>query len=586
MIMCGNRKLNFDSEIMKIARKQKGLTLLEMFIALAILVVVMAALLPQIASVNKGWDSRIHSSNALQNGRVLVAHINRNLTSATKIIAVSESTENAGYIEFQDNKGDIQRYEISPDYMVQFGNPGALKDLAGPIGKFNVKCYNDYDLDTPIDIAVGGVDGIRFVKTALILTNAAELGQDKNLTATAYLRVNYRTEDVITITSLEFNHEKTKAPHVAYISGNEYLCVYSGDSDDGFAVVFNIHPFLLDISRGVAFEFDAVKGNNPVLHKLDNQISRFLCLYSGNGDVGWAVVMKVDTGTWTVTNETALNYEISKAKTPALIHIKGEYYLCAYNGIDDDGWAMVLKVDQNTFAITRGASLEFDTKKGKTPSFAKIDDQHYLCAYQGDDDDGWAVVLKVDENTFQITKKTSFEFDSQKGKTPVLQKIDNEHYLCAYESDGSDGWAVILNVNKDTFAITKKTPYEFDDVRGKTVSVMKLNYLPPGTENRMDFLCGYSGDKDHGYVTILRVDTINWIISHGNALDYDSIDAEELMFEEGKAKTPALIEVNSTKVFCAYAGGPPKIKGVPIDEGHDKEHGFAVTFDVAPPLQP
>jgi len=87
---------------------------------------------------------------------------------------------------------------------------------------------------------------------------------------------------------------------------------------------------------------------------------------------------------------------------------------------------------------------EFDTQKGQTPALSKIDDTHYLCSYAGSGDDGWTVVLTADPTTWAITKGTSLEYDTSKGKVPALEKIDNNHHLCAYQGNNDDGWSVVL----------------------------------------------------------------------------------------------------------------------------------------------
>ena len=173
-----------------IVKHRKGLTLLEMVISLAIMIVIMSAMLPQIVAINKSWDSRIHSSEALQNGRVLVDHINYNLATAVRIIDVSEPATVNGFLEFEDNNSDIYRYEVSAGNMVQFGLVGSLSDLAGPVSNFQFTCYDDNDLDTPLVIATDGVEGIRYVSTDITVINSAPLGQDKDLVAGAYLRTS------------------------------------------------------------------------------------------------------------------------------------------------------------------------------------------------------------------------------------------------------------------------------------------------------------------------------------------------------------------------------------------------------------
>jgi len=168
----------------------EGQTILEVIISLAIIVAIMAVMLTQLKTINDGWALQQGGSEALQNGRVLVAHINRNLIKAARITDVSELDVTSGFIELEDNNGDTYRYEISAGNMVQYGEPGVLYDLTGPVSNFQITCYDDDDLDTPLVIATDGVDGIRFVKVAITMINSTPKGQDKDFWAAAYLRTN------------------------------------------------------------------------------------------------------------------------------------------------------------------------------------------------------------------------------------------------------------------------------------------------------------------------------------------------------------------------------------------------------------
>ena len=86
-VQCAMRKTLYD---------QSGLTLVEMLLSLAIIGIVFAAILPQFRTILGSWDSKQGAAEALQNGRVLIDHLNRNLTTAVKINAVSEPSETNG----------------------------------------------------------------------------------------------------------------------------------------------------------------------------------------------------------------------------------------------------------------------------------------------------------------------------------------------------------------------------------------------------------------------------------------------------------------------------------------------------------
>ena len=84
-------------------RLRRAVTLLELVLAMVMITIVFAAVLPQFAMMGHNWDSKQGSAETLQNGRVFVDHISRNLSTAVKITAVSASSVTSGYIQFLDN---------------------------------------------------------------------------------------------------------------------------------------------------------------------------------------------------------------------------------------------------------------------------------------------------------------------------------------------------------------------------------------------------------------------------------------------------------------------------------------------------
>jgi type II secretory pathway pseudopilin PulG len=170
---------------------RKALTILEIIIALVIITIIFAAVLPQFRVILTGWDSRQAKTEVVQNGRVLIDHINRNLSKAVKITAVSDLNQTNGFIVFQDNDSNNWRYDINAtSSYVEFGLVGYLSDLAGPVNSFTFICYDACDLDAPLDIATADVNDIRFINVQATLPNPSALGQDKTFTTSAYLRTN------------------------------------------------------------------------------------------------------------------------------------------------------------------------------------------------------------------------------------------------------------------------------------------------------------------------------------------------------------------------------------------------------------
>jgi type II secretory pathway pseudopilin PulG len=159
--------------------------MLEMIISLAMMAIIFAAILPQFRNIQNSWASKQSNAETLQNGRILISHLNQNLVKAVQITAVSDPCDTTGYIEFEGNDGTTYRFDIGANNYVQFGPVGNLADLAGPVSQLQFTCYTLYDLDTPTT----DVDTIRLVNVETILTNAGP-GQDKSFTTAAYLRIN------------------------------------------------------------------------------------------------------------------------------------------------------------------------------------------------------------------------------------------------------------------------------------------------------------------------------------------------------------------------------------------------------------
>jgi hypothetical protein len=120
------------------------------------------------------------------------------------------------------------------------------------------------------------------------------------------------------------------------------------------------------------------------------------------------------------------------------------HYLCAYRGPEDDGWAAVLTVNTGTWQITKETPFEFDNVYGNGPALTQIDPDQYLCAYNAGDPHGWVTILAVDRDTWEITQGVPFEYDTVHGITPAMMAVDPNNHLCAYHGAADDGWAVVL----------------------------------------------------------------------------------------------------------------------------------------------
>ncbi len=609
--------------------------------ALAIMAIVFAAILPQFRSIKNSWDSKQAGAAALQNGRVLIDHFNRNLAQAVRITDVSGSAETNGYIEFKDNDNNSLRYEISDSY-VQFGVVGDLSNLAGPVSQLQFTCYDACDLEA----AITDCNFIRLVEVETTLTNSAALAQDKTFKSSVYLRTNGNYDpnlvgfwnfndgtandssgnnhhgtivDGDSGTSIEITYDTGKDSNVLDVNNSAGLVnsvVNFGGGTDWAVIrdqititcwvtldtIHTTNQYLL--TKGSAYQVTSRATSQEGIRSYMNSLSdEVITTSTTTVDEQWhhiAVTYDPDTSTrilyidgirlntdtpsgrlnthtdsfviggrinpsyntkgwdglvddvrlysrvlsaeeiaemveWNITSGTGHEYDTGTGLMPDLAQIDSTHYLCAYNGPDSDGWAVVLIVDPGDWSVSSGTAFEYDVASSRA-DLTQLDSTHYLCVYNGPDSDGWAVVLTVDTGDWTITKGTAFEFDTNFATRADLAKIDSTHYLCAYGGVDSDGWAVVLTVDTGDWTISKETPYEFDTDHC---------YGPDLAEvDSTHWLCIYNNETSAvSRAVILDVNTTDWTISHGTAYDYADCSTQS---------RPAVREIFSNHYISAY----------------------------------
>ena len=483
--------------------KNSAFTLMEMVIAIAITVIVFAAILPLFRAIENSWASQEGACETIQNGRILTDQLSRCLAKASKITSVSQPSQVKGYIQFEDYNGTAFRCDVAANNYVEFGPLGSLSDLAGPVSQLQFSCFDGNDLNTQITDA----NHIRVVKIQTTLTNSVvgEMGHDETFLVSSYLRTGNNEQSTVSAgTAFRYDASSGQTPALAQIDASHYLCTYEGQAGRGDAVVLSVNSSNWTISKGTTFQYDN-KGTQSALSKIDN--THYLCAYKGQSNRMYAVVLIVNTTNWTVSEGTPFQFD-NNYTAPALAKIDASHYLCSYSG----GRAVVLTVNTSNWNVTKGTIFTYGSSGESTPALAKIDSTHYLCAYCGSGDDGYAVVLTVNSGNWSISGGQSFEFDSSKGQTPTLAQIDQTHYLCAYCGNGDDGYAVVLTVNSGNWSISGGQAFEFDSSKGQTPALAQIDPA--------HYLCSYTGQSNHGYALVLCVNTKKWTLSCGEVFEY------------------------------------------------------------------
>ncbi len=261
----------------------------------------------------------------------------------------------------------------------------------------------------------------------------------------AILEINKPMKKVTAVSSVVFDSNFGMFPSLSKIDDRHYLCAYSGLSRKGQAVVLTVDTATWAINKESVFVFDTVRGDTPALSRIDDE--NHLCVYEGNFKKGVAVVLTVDTGTWNISKQIPATFEVTRCTSPAVSRIDSQHYILAYAGPSYRGQGVVLNVASFPWSISILSRFEFDSDVGLFPDLEKIEDDRYLCVYEGANSDAWTNVFTVDPGTWKVTPGIAVEYDPVGGESPAAVQIDESHFLCVYQGSNNDGWAAILNTD-------------------------------------------------------------------------------------------------------------------------------------------
>jgi len=242
---------------------------------------------------------------------------------------------------------------------------------------------------------------------------------------------------------------------------------------DGVAVVLEVDPDTWDVTMKSEHLYNpsmsgyAAGGsayNSPVKINESDEFVNVLNTFSAYGD--YVGVFRVNKTDWSVKmHDRRKALLTSHGNYNSMAKIDNDHYISTHGGSeyeDNMGQAAMFTLGSNFSLSIPTYAFQFDSK-GWYNSLTSIDKSHYLNAYGGEDDDGWAVVLTVNKTNNAIAKCNAFEFDSRLGIGNSLVQIDKTHYLNVYSGEPVTrikpfeylsvkyyraGWAVVLELNK------------------------------------------------------------------------------------------------------------------------------------------
>ena len=523
----------------------RAMSFTEVIVAMAILVVVFAAIIPQLRAIRNSWASARESAELVQTGQAIMGHATCELSQALQITSVSGPNETDGFIEFINNDGNTVRYDIAASNFVEFGQPGSLSEIGGPVSGLQFICYDAYDLSTPIT----DVNSIRFVKSVVTVTDPTGTIDDKTFTTGTYIRTNVADAggggdpNTLIVGTSYWGGDGACELAISRIDQNHYLLAYG----PARAVVLTVNPDTGLVSPNPSHLAGGGRAT-PALCKIDD--THHLRVYEFGVQQGGASVLTVNPATWTITEGAHHEFD-GYGKWAALSRIDSTHYLCAYYSTGGDGWAVVLTVNPADWSVSHGTAFEFDTRQSEYASLARIDESHHLCVYRGFLNKGTAVVLTVDTGTWTVTAETPLVFEKLNWTRVPLCRIDSTHFLCTYYYISTDIRAVVFTVDPATWSVSATVPYEVAP-DGEYPSLVALD-----TNN---YVCTYRRNGS-GYVIPLRVASGSYAISKGN-------ESEITTYEW--YRSCALARIDDTRLLCVSKDNVDDIYGVVITQAGEQ----------------
>ncbi len=149
--------------MVKLARDQRGFTLTELLVVIAVLGMMLAGLVTVQMQGQQAYLIGSHRVEAQQNGRIALELMVRELRSAASVTAISSATD----LTFVDENGITIRYWLS-GAVINRSSPGVTTPLIGGVVAFNLTYFRDYDGSTNTGTTTADNTLVRLVRVQLV----------------------------------------------------------------------------------------------------------------------------------------------------------------------------------------------------------------------------------------------------------------------------------------------------------------------------------------------------------------------------------------------------------------------------------
>jgi len=172
-----------------IARDQRGFSLAELLIVIAVLGLMLAGLVTVQMQGQQTYLMGSHRVEAQQNGRVALELMVRELRSAQSVTAIPSASN----MTFVDGNGTTIQYQLSGSVINRITG-GVTTPLIGGVVTFNLTYFSAYDGSTNTGTTTGAAASVRLVRVQLVTGTEESVASysASNQRATAEMVVHLR----------------------------------------------------------------------------------------------------------------------------------------------------------------------------------------------------------------------------------------------------------------------------------------------------------------------------------------------------------------------------------------------------------
>jgi hypothetical protein len=263
-------------------------------------------------------------------------------------------------------------------------------------------------------------------------------------------------------------------------------------------------------------------------------------VYRGTSSKGYIATVQISTGG--VINHHVIDQIVysSNSYEPGIIHVSGEYYLVAYRGASNKGYAVTMQISNTGIVVDIAVSTYNFASTCYEPDITLVAGNYYVIVYRGTSNKGSLVTISVNANGIISSQLIStLIFNSTAGYTPKIIRVTGTAFVIAYRGSSNIGYLTTVKISTngiisspviDNLIFDGSTGYEPD-----LIQVTSAIYA-----------VAYRGPSSDGFLKTIA-------ISAGGGIDHTIIDTYE--FDTANGYEPYILPVSGDVYAIFYRGG-------------------------------